>query len=195
MTRLLLLVAVAGALVACGDPSSDPGDDARPADARPPDARIPDAGVADAAPDAAPDAMPDARTDADGDGIDDGDDCAADDIARWRLIPTFVDNDRDGHGIGTAVDTCVGAAIPDTRAERGGDCDDSDIRAFQLLPYAFRDGDGDGRFVAEAGSLCTGAALPTGYRTTDPGTIADCAPADPLTWDPRPLFPDDDGDG
>jgi hypothetical protein len=198
MTRAALFALCAGTLLAaCGDDlpaDPTPTPDARP-DAATPDARI-DAGLPDATVDAGVDAVPpDATTDRDGDRIDDELDCAPDDIARWRIVPTYADGDRDGRGAGDPVDSCVGAVGPDGRTDVAGDCDDGNGAIYQLLAYSHRDADGDGRFIAEASTVCSGAALPAGHRATDPGTEPDCAPADPLAFALRTAYVDADRDG
>lgn len=183
----LLLVAVA-----CRDSSVDPVDhpDARRADARLPDARTADAGTPDAG-------SPDAQVvlDRDGDGTNDAEDCAPRDVSRWRTVPTYLDVDRDRHGVGDAADLCIGVDAPVGRALDGTDCDDTARARFQMLAYAFRDADGDGRYVPEVSAVCAGVALPGGYRSDDPRTEVDCAPEDRTRWAMLTFFPDEDGDG
>jgi hypothetical protein len=87
-----------------------------------------------------------------------------------------IDADHDGH-------------------RAGADCDDSDPRVWQSLPYSFRDADGDGHGVASSGTICSGASLPQGYSATPFPGAADCDDADPAAFQAMVGFLDGDGDG
>ena len=103
--------------------------------------------------------------------------------------------DQDGDGVGAEqVSLCLAdpTKLPANTARTGGDCDDTDPSAWQLLD-GYADADHDGVTSAVATPLCTGNALPPGYLAAPNG--ADCDDHDPTISAPRTYFADLDGDG
>jgi hypothetical protein len=122
-------------------------------------------------------------------------DCDDTDAGRWDLVDLYTDADSDRHGIGPAIATCIGAALPAHAATVGDDCDDADPFAWQLLDYAHVDLDHDGVTRPQAGQICAGWSLPYGYSTVPTGGGGDCDDTDPTRWQTLAGYADTDGDG
>jgi hypothetical protein len=121
------------------------------------------------------------------------DDCAPQDITRWRRVEGlyYTDADRDGTVSATPAGTCLGPDAAAYTLSQGTDCDDADARVWRLLSL-YTDGDKDGYAGGAAEPRCIGALLPSGYFETS----QDCAPTDPARYQLLSYsYRDADGDG
>src|SRR5262245_48500819 len=86
----------------------------------------------------------------------------------------YVDNDYDGIGAGSLVQSC-GCGTPGWSYVTG-DCDDGDAAKWQLLP-CYTDSDGDHYGTGTSHNVCTGASCGSG-ATQQAESAGDCNDAD-----------------
>ena len=82
-----------------------------------------------------------------------GDDCDDADSSLWQTAGLWPDDDGDGFGVGSAVETCAGAP---GYADQDGDCDDQDGTIYPGAEPVCRDG------IDQDCDALPDCALPTG---------------------------------
>jgi len=102
--------------------------------------------------------------DTDGDGVPDADDCAPNDINKYKVTSLFIDADNDDYDAGKE-NVCYGENIPQgyKLTSYGTDCDDNND-AISGTPIWYKDSDNDGYSDGTDLSQCN---MPIGYKSQD----------------------------
>ncbi len=120
---------------------------------------------------------------------EEGVDCDDTNNQIWQLADfQSEDKDLDGKFVPALSQSCIGELIPVNRlvakvSIETADCNDNDINAWALLPYAAIDVDTDGKLVNFDGLYCGGDTLPPKYSTEQVDLeLIDCNDSDAQTW-------------
>lgn len=128
------------------------------------------------------------------------DDCNDNAANLYRSVSVRTDGDNDSWCVGTAMNECIGAAVPAGRrlaTQCGGDdCNDTNIGIYQST-QARKDGDRDGYCAITVETLCLGSAgLPADYKLpTQCNAAPDCSDTNPALLRNDYGREDRDGDG
>ncbi|MBS3079122.1 hypothetical protein J4218_03300 [Candidatus Pacearchaeota archaeon] len=128
--------------------------------------------------------------DNDNDGYYSDNDCNDNDALKFRNLPGYVDNDRDGKGGGSLLQVCSGTSLPAGYSTIGGDCNDNDALKYQNFS-GYVDNDRDGKGTGSLLQVCSGDNLTNGYSTIS----GDCNDSDANLYRNLPGYLDSDRDG
>lgn len=96
-------------------------------------------------------------------------DCDDNNIAVWRGVDLYQDNDQDGVGAGTTTPSCIGASLPANESLLGHDCDDIDPSLWRTaMIYQDNDGDGVGSGVGALTCIGQSPLIGTSFFGYDP---------------------------
>lgn len=132
--------------------------------------------------------------DSDGDGVPDSQDCAPDDITKWRTGTFYKDADGDGYTVGNGEELCYGTDTPvgyQPSKSAFNDCDDSNPNAHQVETW-YQDKDNDG--YAGTSTQSCGTPSGTGWSTVQK-PVGDCNDNDATVHSPQNYYKDQDNDG
>jgi hypothetical protein len=122
-----------------------------------------------------------------------GNDCAPNDITKWRTSSFYKNSDGDSQPESTLTNNiCYGSTTPTGYSTTPGtDCNDLNPGLWQLLT-GYPDADGDGLYSSTSQNICSGSALPSGYRSTQGD---DCNDGNRSIGGKTTFYTDGDNDG